>query len=255
MSDPVNATGRHALIALTRRELVRFIRQPTRVAATLGTAALLWVFLASGFARAPGQGPAYGVFLVPGMISLTVVFSAMFAALSLIEDRNEGFLQAVLVSPTPRWALAGSKVAGSSLIAAAQGAVLLPGALVVGSPAGPGGYALALLGVALTAVAISALGLAAAWRVNSVQGFHGVMNLVLMPMWLLSGAFIPIEGASGWLRVVMLANPLTWLSASVRAALGAGSLPGPLPLVWLVSFALAGVSVALAARTLGRADD
>jgi ABC-2 type transport system permease protein len=257
----VHPAGLPAVVALTRRELVRFFRQPSRVFAAIGTPLLIWVFFASGFAhsfsaRAGGEGPdaSYGAYLIPGMASLTVVFSSIFAAISLIEDRHEGFLQSVLVSPAPRWVGVGAKIAGGTIVAAAQGVVLLLLAPVLGVHAGVGALLLAALGLVVISVGISGLGLAAAWCIDSTQGFHGVMNLVLMPMWLLSGSLFPIAGASPWLRVVMMINPLYWPTAAVRESLSGGDAREPFAvgLIWAVAVACGAAGFVLAWATVGR---
>lgn len=243
--------GWAALAALTRREWMRFARQPSRVVAAVGTPALLWVFLASGFGSGvAGAAGGYGAHLVPGMVGLTVVFSSIFGAISLIEDRTTGFLQGVLASPAPRWSVVGSKVVGGASIAVLQGAILLPAAALVGATPGVAGFAAALGALACLSLVVLGLSLGLAWRVNSVSGFHGVMNLVLMPMWLLSGSFFPVAGAAPWLRGVMLANPLTWPTEALRASLGGGD--GGASLTWALAVVAALASVAFASWIIGR---
>jgi len=248
----VIAAGFHPFVRLTARELVRFVRQPSRIVATLGTPVLLWLLLGSGFAGsfAPPSGHAattYAAFLLPGVLTVSVMFTAILGAISLIDDRHAGFLQSVLVSPAPRWVAWGSKLAGAAAVATAQAALLLPAAAILGLPAGAIGYLGALAALACIAAGVAGLGLALAWRVDSVQGFHGVMNLLLMPMWLLSGSIFPLEGASGWLRVVMLANPMTWPTRALHASL-AGAFD---PIAWGATILFAAAGIALAASTIG----
>lgn len=251
-------SGLTTTAALTRRELVRILRQPSRLMASIGTPLLLWVLLGSGFARsfrAPAGDPAaadagYGLYLLPGMLTMAVLFSSIFGAMSLIQDRNEGFLQSVLVSPAPRLAIAASKLLGSALIATLQAAILLPAAFFLSDDVSAMGLALSVFGLLCVALGIAGLGLAAAWWVDSVQGFHGVMNLVLFPMWLLSGALFPLEGASGWLRTVMMLNPVTWSTRALHHSLGYLEGPGTLP--WAITIAFAAAGVVLGWITLGR---
>jgi ABC-2 type transport system permease protein len=243
---------------LTRRELSRVLRQPSRVVATVATPLLLWVLLASGFSRsfqAPADGAAasgagYGAYLLPGVLTMTVLFTSIFGAISMIEDRREGFLQSVLVSPAPRWAIAASKLLGSSIVATLQAAVLLPAAFAVGEGFGPGGLIQCLAALMCTALGITGIGLAAAWWIDSVQGFHGVMNIVLFPMWLLSGSLFPLEGASGWMRALMMANPVTWCTRAMHSALGGSGHDAAL--AWGVTAAFGALGVALGWATLGR---
>lgn len=227
-----------AVFTLWKRELVRFFRQPSRIAGAAGSPLIFWVLIGSGLSgsfRLPG-GPAdldYLEYFFPGTMVLTLLFAAIFSTISVIEDRNQGFLQGVLVAPVPRAAIAGGKVLGGATLAWLQSVVFLALAplsgirLTLSSVLAAAGV-LAVLGIALTAV-----GFAFAWKVDSVQGFHAVMNLLLVPMWLLSGAFFPPSGAPGWLAAVMRANPLTYGVAALRWALygsapevGTG-LPGP----------------------------
>jgi ABC-2 type transport system permease protein len=221
--------GRLAAAALTRRELIRFVRQPTRVAASIGTPLLVWILLASGLGGSfamPDVAAAdvrYGGYLLPGVITMTILFSSIFAAISLMQDRQAGFLQAVLVSPTPGWAIAASKVMGGASIAGGQAAILLLAAPFVGLNTGILGVIAAIVASAITSVAIVGLSLAAAWWIDSTAGFHGVMNMVLMPMWLLSGALFPVQGASAWLATIVRANPLHWCHAAIAGSLG---IPG-----------------------------
>ncbi|MBK9189753.1 MAG: ABC transporter permease [Phycisphaerales bacterium] len=253
MLDAALPSGLPGMRALARRELVRFTRQPSRVIAAVGTPLLLWIFLGSGFAGSFGGVGSYAGHLLPGMVMLTVVFSSVFAAISLIDDRNAGFLQGVLASPLPRWALVGSKLIGGGTVAVAQGAILIPGAYLLGMSPSPLGLLMSLVAACAAATMVMGLSLALAWRVNSVQGFHGVMNLVLMPMWLLSGAFFPVSGASFWLKIVMLANPLTWATEAMRSAItGEASQFAPAWILWAAVALLAVLGACVAGLTVGR---
>lgn len=252
--------GPAAIVALVRRDVVRFVRQPSRIVAAIGTSVMLWLVLGSGFAgsfagtgtAAEGSaGGSYASYLVPGIAVAVVVFSSIFGAIGLIDDRREGFLQAQLVSPTPMWATISARVGSSSALAWLQAApVVILGVPLAGSTdTGAGGVVSALIALLLIATAMSALSLAAAWKINSVQGFHGVMNLVLMPMWLLSGAFFPVDGASPWLRWLMLLNPLTWGVECVRGSLGGAPVAAWL---WTGTFGFAAATVGLCAVVMRR---
>lgn len=259
------ASALPALAALFRREIVRFLRQPSRIVAAIGTAALLWIVLGSGFAGSFQMAPAaetahttpgaaavsYSAYLVPGMAAMVVLFASIVAAISLIDDRHAGLLQGVLVSPAPAWAMVGAKVGGCAVLALAQGMLVLVAAPLAGVTLTPMGLLLAAAALACIALGIAGLGLALAWWIDSVQGFHGVMNLVLMPMWLLSGAFFPVESAAGWLGWVMRLNPLTWPTEALRSALLSGG-PGA-PAAWLGAIAFAAAGAALPWLVIRRA--
>lgn len=240
--------GGAAMMALTKREVVRFLRQPTRLAASIGTAAIVWVLAGSGFSKSfamPAVGAdaatntiAYTAFLLPGMAAMIVVFSAIFAAITLIQDRQAGFLQSALVSPAPTWAIVGSKVLGGTIVATLQASVLLIAAPLAGVKLGFG-LPLAFLAAALTSAAIISLGLACAWRINSIAGFHGVMNLLLLPMWVLSGSLFPVRGAAPWLQHAVELNPLHWSVNCIGWAMGVGGVFNLLQWIGIAAFAAA----------------
>ncbi|HEV2853065.1 MAG TPA: ABC transporter permease [Thermoanaerobaculia bacterium] len=227
-----------AAFTLWRRELTRFFRQPSRIAGAVATPLLFWLLLGSGLSgsfRLPG-GPAsldYLEYFFPGTIVLVLLFAAIFSNISVIEDRHQGFLQGVLVAPVPRGTLVAGKVLGGATLAWLQGIVFLALAPVSGIRLTLLSLLEALGVLAVLAVTLSALGFAFAWKLDSVQGFHAIMNVVLMPMWLLSGAFFPVSGVPVWLSAVMRLNPLTYGVAALRwvlygraGSLGSG-LPGP----------------------------
>jgi ABC-2 type transport system permease protein len=247
MTDTARARGLAVAAVLMRRELVHFIRQPVRVVAAIGTACVLWVFLAGGFAEAlqPRHlaDASYAAFLLPGMMTLVAVFAAVFSGMSIIEDRNDGWLAAVLVSPVPRWAIASGRIAGAALVAWAQAALLLPLALLLDVPLSVDAALVALLGLAVTSLGMTAVGVAFAWRTETSGGFHAVMNLVFAPLWLLSGSIFPVQGAAPWLAFLTSLNPLAWCTQSIRGPL-AGT-PWGWPLLAATAFAAAAVLVAV----------
>ena len=206
------------------REVLRFVRQRNRIVGALGTPLLFWVLLGGGFGRSfspPGleAGMNYLSYFFPGTLMLVVLFTAIFSSISIIEDRKDGFLQGVLVAPVPRLSIVAGKVLGGTVLAVVQGLLLLALAPLAGVHVGWLHFLAAAGVLALTAMALSALGFLGAWRTDSVQGFHAVMNLLLMPMWLLSGALFPATGASPWVRAVMAVNPLTYGLAALRRVL------------------------------------
>lgn len=217
-----------------RREMVRFARQPVRIAAAIGTAALLWLVVGSGFAGSfrpeAAGGTNYAAYLLPGMMTLTAMFTAIFSSISVIEDRNEGWLQSVLVSPAPRWSIALGKVAGGATVAWAQAALLLPAGPLLDLQFSAVDAFVALIALAVASAALTAVGVAFAWRCQTSAGFHAVMNLVFMPMWVLSGAFFPAEGATRWLAWLMRINPLTWCTQAIRNPLTSHAWGVPLAL-------------------------
>lgn len=244
-----------ALGVLISREFVRIGRQPTRIVATLGTAAVFWLLASSGFAGSmtlPGEeASSYSVYLLPGIALMVVLFGTIFGAIGLIQDRHSGFLQAVLVSPVSLWTVALSKLLPACLIATLQGlAVLVSVFLLDGGDASVSGVLASTLALFCGSVGVLSIGLALAWRIDSVTGFHGVMNILLLPAWVLSGAMFPVDGASGWLALIMKANPLHWVHRCVGSGIGATGDAGVL--AWSVTALFPLASVGLLLLTIRR---
>lgn len=248
--------------SLWRREVVRFVRQRSRVVGALGTPLVFWLLIGSGFRksfRASGAAESidYLEYAFPGTIVLIVLFTAIFSTISIIEDRRDGFLQAVLTAPVGRLAIVLGKILGSSTLALLQAGLFVMLAPLVGVKL-TFASAAAMFGVlAVLSLGLSALGFLFAWSMDSTQGFHAIMNLVLMPMWLLSGAFFPASGAASWVRWVMSANPLTYGVAALRHAIYLGvessgeGLPSP-GLCLAVTMGFTALMIALAAKVAAR---
>ena len=202
-----------ASYTLASREIIRFLRQRNRVMGALGQPLLFWLFLGFGLKSTfniQGASINYVQFFFPGVINLILLFTAIFSTFSLIEDRNEGFLQGVLVSPAPRASIVFGKVLGGSLIALLHASIFLIFTPFIDLSLSALDIA-ALLGVMLlTGIALTSFGFCLAWKMDSTQGFHAIMMLVLIPLWFLSGAFYPATGLTPALRWLMMLNPLTY---------------------------------------------
>ena len=244
-SDRPTVQSRPLLAASTlcRRELVRFFRQRSRVVGALGQPILFWLLFGVGLGssfRLPGSeegGVSYREYFFPGTLVMILLFTAIFSTISIIEDRREGFLQSVLVAPIPRWSMVLGKVLGGSLIAMIQGLLFLTLVLIftrdfrLDVP-----HLAAVVGFMFTiAVALTGLGFTIAWKMESTQGFHAIMSVFLLPMWLVSGAFfpVPIDPAVGsiecGLHWIMRANPLTYGVAGLRRLMYTETPETPLP--------------------------
>ncbi len=209
---------------LAIRELKRFYRQRSRLIGSLISPLVFWIFLGGGMGSALPlpQTPlmaGYREYFFPGMIAMVILFTAIFSNISVIDDRHNGFLQSVQVSPLPPFALVGGKVLGGTLLSVLQAAFFLALAPLAGFNLLQSGMALTFSGIFVLSFALSALGFFFAWKLDSVQGFHSIMNVVLMPLWLLSGAFFPYENATPFLRVLMLFNPLSYGLSALKSGL------------------------------------
>lgn len=229
------------------REIVRFYRQRSRVIGVIASPLLFWVVIGSGFGTSFRSGSAdsggqhYLGYFYPGALIMIVLFTSIFTMMSVIEDRKEGFLLSVLVAPVSRSAIVLGKVLGGTTLSTIQGLIFLGFAPLVGVNMTWASFLLVVLTVFLVSFALTALGFAIAWPMGSTQAFHAIINLFLIPLWLLSGALFPLSGASGWLRFLMRINPLTYGVEALRDLLYPGSqndFPLSQSLGMLVLFAL-----------------
>ncbi|MFN3596697.1 MAG: ABC transporter permease [Rubricoccaceae bacterium] len=250
-----------AVRALWWREIAKFLRDRSRIAGALGQPLAFWVLLGFGFSGTfalPGGGPdvPYLTYLFPGIVALILLFTAIFSTIAVVEERQSGFLQAALVAPQPRLALVLGVVLGGTTLAVGQAMLFLLLAPLAGLSPGLAGAAVVLLASTLTALAFTSLGFLLAWRLRTTRGFHAVMNLFLLPLWFLSGAFFPAEGAPPALQVLMQVNPAFYGVAALRHGLhGLGEAPGtsvPLGVALGVSAAFAALLLWLAARVVRR---
>lgn len=203
------------------REIVRFYRQRSRLLGALGTPLVFWLLIGSGIGASfrPPSAPAgtnYLEYFYPGTMILIILFTAIFSSISVIEDRREGFLLSVLVAPVSRSGLALGKILGGATLAFLQGFLFVLVAPLMGISLEVEKVVLLAGTLFLIAFSLTSLGFAFAWKINSTQGFHSIMNLLLFPMWLLSGAIFPPSGASTWVGWLMKVNPLTYEVAAVR---------------------------------------
>ncbi|MFA7233503.1 MAG: ABC transporter permease [Terrimicrobiaceae bacterium] len=216
--------------ALWHRDVVRFLRQRNRILSALVTPLVFWMLLGAGFSpsfRPAGGGAiSYLTYFFPGTLVLIMLFTAIFSTISVIEDRREGFLQGVLVAPVSPGAIVLGKFLGGTTLAAGQAllfCVLAPFAGV--------SFPLHLLPALaasffLVGFGMTGLGFLVAWPMDSTQGFHAIMNVVLMPMWMVSGALFPLpsdRSVVGWLGAW---NPVTYGVSAIRQSLGGPTVTG-----------------------------
>ena len=210
---------------LAERELVRFFRQRTRLVGALGQPLLFWILFGAGLHgsfQPPAWAPrsmTYQEYFFPGVAVLIVMFTAIFSTISIIEDRREGFLQSVLVAPISPMVIVLGKVLGGTVLAFGQGLIFLALSPLIGFHYTLFSLLAALLMMFVMSFSLTALGFCIAWRMSSTQGFHAIMNLFLMPMWFLSGALFPANGAWVGLKWAIFCNPLSYGLAGLRRAM------------------------------------
>jgi ABC-2 type transport system permease protein len=246
-----------AVTTLWWREINRFRRQRSRWMSALTQPLVFWLLLGGGLSasfRPTGlpDNTDYLEYFYPGVIVLVMLFTAIFATIAVVEDRREGFLQGVLVAPVSRASVVLGQAMGSATLAWLQGVIFLILAPLAGIPLSLTSVFGVVIVLACLAFCLTNLGLIIAWRMQSTQGFHAIMNLILMPIWLLSGAFFPVSGVPFWLEWLMRINPLTYGMAALRRCLylghvnAAGMVPPLLPsFMVLVGFGLAAFSLAV----------
>ena len=245
------------------REITRFRRQRSRVIGAFLQPLVFWLLLGGGLSasfRPPGAPPGtnYVEYFYPGVIVLVLLFTAIFATISTVEDRKQGFLQGVLVAPITRPTIVMGQALGGTTLALIQGVIFLILAPLAGIHLTASAIAAAIVIMALVAFALTSIGLVIAWRIDSTQGFHAIMNLILIPIWLLSGAFFPAAGAPAWLRWTMRINPLSYGMAALRRSLYLGattaaSSPPGLMMQLAITVAFSAATFMLAARVAKRA--
>jgi len=221
-------------ISLWWREIVRFYRQRSRVVGVIASPLLFWVVIGSGFGtsfRSRGVGGQHYLdYFFPGALIMIVLFTAIFTMMSVIEDRKEGFLLSVLVAPVSRSVIVLGKVLGGATLATLQGLIFLIFAPFLGIHFTALNLLVTVAVIFLVAFSLTALGFIIAWPMDSTGGFHAVINLFLIPLWILSGSMFPLAGASMWIRALMRINPLTYGTDALRMLLYRGSPASELPL-------------------------
>jgi ABC-2 type transport system permease protein len=201
------------------RELLRFVQDRPRMFSSFSMPIIFLIIFGAGFGRLIGQmmpGVDYIQFMYPGILAMTVLMTSVMSGVSIVWDREFGFLKEVLVSPLSRSGVLAGKAVGAATIAIIQGAIMLVLAPIVNVPINLG-TVLALLPLLLIlSLSLSGLGLLIGARMRSQQGFQIVMQLVIFPMMFLSGIFFPVSGVATWLEVLSKLNPVTYGIDAIR---------------------------------------
>jgi daunorubicin resistance ABC transporter membrane protein len=208
---------------LWRRDLARFWRQPARIVSALGQPVVFWLVIGSGLAgtfRIPDLDIGYMEYFFPGVIMLVLLFASIFASVSVIDDRHQGFLQGVLAGPGSRVALVWGKCLGSTSVALIQGGIFFALTPLAGFPFPQVDWPLLLVASVSASLGLTALGFAVAWLLDNVQAYHAIQMMLLIPLWIVSGAMFP--PGEGFYALVMRLNPVAYGVSAVRHALYGG---------------------------------
>jgi ABC-2 type transport system permease protein len=208
------------------RQVKKTWRSKQRILGQLGQPLLFLLALGFGLGsvfQKAGQGN-YLHFLVPGVIAMSIIFTALFAGIEVLWDRQFGFLKETLVAPVPRWKIMLGRTLGGATMASIQGLIVLILAIAIGFRlSSVAGLLLALVLIFLIAIVFTAFGTAIASKMTDMQAFPIIMNFIVMPLFFLSGALFPLEGASSGLALIAKINPLTYGVDGLRAALTGAS--------------------------------
>ena len=216
------ATEARATAVVWQREMIRFTKDRARILSSLAQPLLFLFVLGSGLGSllSEGEGPgtvAFTTFLFPGVMAISVLFTAAFAGISIVWDREFGFLREMLVAPVSTASILLGKALGGATVATLQCLVLLALAGLVGVPYDPL-MLLAMIGlIFLMGLMITALGLVLAARVRQVQSAMPLVQLVITPLMFLSGALFPLSGLPTWLAVLTHVNPMTYAVEPLRS--------------------------------------
>jgi ABC-2 type transport system permease protein len=213
------ASELRAIKVVWRREVIRFLNDRLRIVTSLVQPLLFLFVLGSGLQRL-ANGGTHGVslrtFIYPGILAITVMFIAMFSAASIVWDREFGFLREMMVAPVRRSSIVIGKCLGGATVASFQGVIILALAGVVDVPYNIP-MLLGLFGLALLlAFTITAFGVMIAVRIKQMQSFMGVMQMIVTPMFFISGALFPPSGLPGWLTVLNRIDPMTYAVDPMR---------------------------------------
>jgi ABC-2 type transport system permease protein len=211
-----------AIYIMWLRQLKRYFRSRARIAGALGQPLLFLVALGFGFGPiyAKAGGGDYIQFLAPGIICMSILFTATFSGIEVLWDRQFGFLKEILVAPVPRLHIMIGRTLGGATVAVFQGTVVFVLAFVIGfRPVNLGLLPLALIYMGLIAVTFTALGTAVACFIEDMQGFQLIINFLIMPTFFLSGALFPLESLPRTVAVISAANPLSYGVDAMRGIL------------------------------------
>ena len=223
-----------------RRELIRWVRNRTRIVTALMQPVLFLFVLGSGLSGLLPKGLGtidFKTFMFPGVLAMIVLFVSIYSAVSIVWDREFGFMREMMVAPVPRSAIVIGKCLGGATVATIQGTILLAMAGLVHVPYNPVLLLTALGELALTAFTLTAFGTLLAARMEQVESFQVIMQMFVLPLFFLSGSVFPLTGLPTWLEVLTKLDPLSYAVDAIRRGIfshipGAAHSTFSRPLSW-----------------------
>jgi len=196
------------------RELIRLRRMPTRIVSSIAQPIIFLLVMGAGIGSLVGSkgagGVSYQQFIFPGILAMSIITSSLFSAMSIVWDREFGFLREMLVAPVTRGSLVLGKAVGGGTVSVAQGLLLIVFAPFIGVSLNPLRVLGLMIALLLLAFALTSLGIVLSSRINRMESFQMVMALVMQPMIFLSGAVFPLGSLPAWLAVLTRLNPATY---------------------------------------------
>lgn len=237
-----------AIYILWLRDLKRYWYDKPRIIASLGQP-LLFLFVL-GSALSPSFKGTNGVnfteFIFPGIISMTILFTSVFSGMSIVWDREFGFLKEVMVAPVSRWSIAIGKTFGGASVALLQGVIMLTLSLIIGVKISIVTLIACILIMFLIAFAMASMGIMIAARMKEMEGFQVIVNFLIMPIFFLSGALFPLDRLPAWLSVLTKIDPLTYGVDLLRGVMiHVHALPLTLDLTVIALFAIVMLGIAV----------
>jgi len=218
-----------AIYTIWLREMMRTIRSKARIIGSFSMPIFFLVIFGTGLNRSfslPGLQVSYIEFIAPGIVAMSTLFTAIFFGISVIMDKQFGFMKEILVAPISRLSIMVGKTLGGATLAMGEGVVVLVVAMLLGVKVTLAGLFLSLVIMLLISLAFVSLGLAFASQMNDLQAYPLVSNFMVIPMFFLSGALFPIDRLPEWLTVLVYLDPLTYgVDALRQAMIGISVLP------------------------------
>lgn len=221
---PLRARGRASVFQVVRviwlREVLIYIRDRPRMVSAFAMPILMLVIFGEGLGNSIGGLPGgidYRQFIFPGMLAMTVLMTSVMSGISIVTDRQFGFLREILVSPVSRTAITLGKISGGATIAVFQGVVMFAFAPLLGVDLSLVMVLKLVPLIALLAITLTSVGVAFGARLRSVESFQMVAQMAIMPTMFLSGIFFPVNNVPAWMSVLVKINPVTYAVAPVRA--------------------------------------